>query len=63
MVHVMLPKAMMYYIYISCSIISNTRLVTLRLMKYMNLHLCSNITIRTVLLNTHMEYTKHIYCT
>ena len=41
MVHVMLPKAMMYYI--SCSIISNTRLVTLRLMKYMNLHLDARI--------------------
>ena len=43
MVHVMLPKAMKYYIYISCSIISNTRLVTLRLMKYMNLHLDARI--------------------
>ena len=38
MVHVMLPKAMMYYIYISCSIIWNTRLVTSSLMKYMNHH-------------------------
>ena len=38
MVHVMLPKAMIYYIYISCSIIWNTRLVTLSLMKYMNHH-------------------------
>ena len=43
MVQVMLPKAMTYYIYISCSIISNTRLVTLRLMKYMNLHLNARI--------------------
>ena len=38
MLHVMLPTAMMYYIYISCSIIWNTRLVTLSLMKYMNHH-------------------------
>ena len=38
MVHVMLPKAMTYYIYISCSIIWNTCLVTLSLMKYMNHH-------------------------
>ena len=36
MVHVMLPKAMTYYIYNSCSIIWNTHLVTLSLMKYMN---------------------------